>query len=269
MANMIELSKNWVSDGKELKPKTGASSSNTWIFDGREIKPKTGASSSNTWLWDGKEIKPKTSASSSNTWVVEGGKVKPKTSANSSNTYETKGQPSSGDCRPACPEALVILAVPSSLDPLQDWYCRMQDSTDYLIIEQMKAGMAYAIWARNAYVGIWLPDEQGFLISRYKLAPVPFLFVEHHWDTGEPFGTAKPLHPLEMCPLSVPMESEYQDEQQCAELCNWLDDLETRYPPVPGCESVNLRRQAAGKWERRQAMQRLLRHNGTVSEMSR
>ncbi len=52
MANMIELPSNWVCDGKELKPKSGASSSNTWIFDGEEIKPKTSASSSNKWIWN-------------------------------------------------------------------------------------------------------------------------------------------------------------------------------------------------------------------------
>ena len=93
MANTIELPKNWVCDGSELKPKTGANSSNTWILSGKEIKPKTGANSSNTWLWDGKELKPKTSASSSNTWVIDRDKLKPKTSANSSNTYATNGQP--------------------------------------------------------------------------------------------------------------------------------------------------------------------------------
>ena len=60
MANKTELPSNWVCDGKELKPKSGASFSNTWVFDGKEIKPKTGASFSNTWIWDGKELKPKT-----------------------------------------------------------------------------------------------------------------------------------------------------------------------------------------------------------------
>ena len=93
MANTIELPSNWVCDGKELKPKSGASSSNTWIFDGKEIKPKTSASSSNTWIWDGKELKPKTSASSSNTWVIDGQKVKPKTGSNSSNTFEIGRSP--------------------------------------------------------------------------------------------------------------------------------------------------------------------------------
>jgi hypothetical protein len=83
----------WVCDGKELKPKNGASSSNTWVFDGKEIKPKSGASSSNTWVWNGKELKPKSGASSSNTWVVEGGKAKPKSGASSSNTWDVGSAP--------------------------------------------------------------------------------------------------------------------------------------------------------------------------------
>lgn len=88
MTNKVKLPSNWVCNGNELKPKTGASSSNTWILDGKEIKLKSGASSSNTWIWDGKELKPKSGASSSNTWVIDGQKAKPKTNASSSNTYE-------------------------------------------------------------------------------------------------------------------------------------------------------------------------------------
>lgn len=45
-------------------------------------------------------------------------------------------------------------------------------------MNSLQQGMAYAIWARNAYVGIWMPEEKGFLISRYKLSANPFLFIE-------------------------------------------------------------------------------------------
>lgn len=83
----------WVCDGRELKPKSGASFSNTWIFDGKEIKPKSGSSSSNTWAWNGKELKPKFNASSSNTWIVEGGKAKLKSGASSSNTWDVGDAP--------------------------------------------------------------------------------------------------------------------------------------------------------------------------------
>ena len=39
MSNKVELPSNWVCDGKELKPKTGASSTNTWVCDGKEKMP--------------------------------------------------------------------------------------------------------------------------------------------------------------------------------------------------------------------------------------
>ena len=89
MSNKVELPKNWACDGKELKPKSGALTTNTWTFNGREIKPKVGAISSNTWVWDGKELKPKANAMSTNTWVIDGKHVKPKAGATSKNTYET------------------------------------------------------------------------------------------------------------------------------------------------------------------------------------
>ena len=70
MSNKVELPSNWVCDGMELNPKTGASSTNTWVCDGKELKPKTSASSSNTWLIDGQKAKPKTGANSSNTYDI-------------------------------------------------------------------------------------------------------------------------------------------------------------------------------------------------------
>lgn len=92
MANKIELPRDWIVSGAELKPRTGASSSNTWVLTSRgEIKPKTGASSSNTWVFDGEELKPKSGARSSNTWVLTSDKVKPKINARYSNTYDIDG----------------------------------------------------------------------------------------------------------------------------------------------------------------------------------
>ena len=137
-----------------------------------------------------------------------------------------------------------------------DWLLRMRTSTEYLGIEPMQENMAYSIYARNAYVGIWLPEVQGFLISRYKMNPVPFLCVEYHWDTGEPYGTAKPLRPLEVCPLPILPEAAYNDRQQNALLCAWLDALEEREPPILGWDSVGERRQAATSWTQRQEAQR-------------
>lgn len=85
--------KGWVCDGKELKPKFGATSSNTWVFNGREIHPKSGANSSNTWIFDGKELRPKFGANSSNTWIIDGSKARPKFGATSSNTWKVGNAP--------------------------------------------------------------------------------------------------------------------------------------------------------------------------------
>ena len=120
----------------------------------------------------------------------------------------------------------------------------MPDSSDYLGIGSMLPGMVYTIWARNAYAGVWLPKEQGFLISRYKAHPTPFLSIEYHWDLGEPLGTAKPLRPLEACPLPLPQDWTFDQDSQNDVLCSWLDALEEDHPPVPGWDSVGDRRRA-------------------------
>ncbi len=131
-----------------------------------------------------------------------------------------------------------------------NWHLAMQDSTDYLHIDSLIPNMAYAIWARNAYVGIWLPEQKGFLISRYKVNPMPFLFVEYHWDIVEPSGTAKPLRPLEKCLLLLPSCSDYRNDEINSELCGWLDALEEHNPPLPGWDSVGKRRQTnAGRFQ--------------------
>ncbi|WP_034641160.1 hypothetical protein [Chitinilyticum aquatile] len=135
----------------------------------------------------------------------------------------------------------------SELDQRMAWYLRMKQSTNYLGIDQMQAGMAYAIWARNAYVGLWLPEERGFLISRYKMYPTPYLFVEYHWETGEPFGTVKPLRPLEICPIPLVPTSAYHEERDNAQLCGWLDALEERHPPLSGWDSISERRQSIAR----------------------
>lgn len=150
--------------------------------------------------------------------------------------------------------------MPSESTSCLDWFLRMQTSADYLGIEHMQERTAYAIWARNAYVGIWLTEVQGFLISRYKMHPTPFLFVEYHWDSGEPFGTVKPLRPLEICPLPLPPKSACLDEGQNVLLCAWLDALEERHPPLSGWDSVGERRQGSARWVQRQEEQRRLLH---------
>ncbi|MFA5731810.1 MAG: hypothetical protein WCY91_07945 [Acidithiobacillus sp.] len=132
-----------------------------------------------------------------------------------------------------------------------NWLLSMQDSTDYLHIDSLIPNMAYAIWARNAYVGIWIPGENGFLVSRYKIHSEPSLFVEYHWDIGEPLGTAKPLCPLGKSPLTIPSSSSYDDADLSSELCAWLDALEMHNPPLTGWDSVSERRRSAVSFGKR------------------
>lgn len=110
-----------------------------------------------------------------------------------------------------------------------EWYMSMRISEDYLRIHQMQPYMTYIIWARNADVGVWLPEKYGFLISRYKINPEPFLFVEYHWDNGEPYGTVKPIQALELCTFFIPDPSDYRDERHNKELCGWLDGLTAKH----------------------------------------
>lgn len=69
----------------------------------------------------------------------------------------------------------------------------------WIPIEECKDGWVYYIHARNAKVGIYDKNEKGFTISRHKFSD-NYLFVEYHWDTGEPYGTVKPIKELESAP---------------------------------------------------------------------
>ena len=95
----IELSRDWECNGRELKPRSGATSSNTWIYNRKEIKPKVGAKPSDIWLFNGRELVPQVGhASGSVGWFVEGNKIKPKVGgASGTNTYELN-VPSSLSC---------------------------------------------------------------------------------------------------------------------------------------------------------------------------
>jgi len=77
----------------------------------------------------------------------------------------------------------------------------------WIPVEQCKDNHLYCIAARNATLGIWRSQKQGFEIRRDKLGSV-YRFVEYHWDwqDGEilfgkkMLGTAKPLVEIEEAP---------------------------------------------------------------------
>lgn len=72
---------------------------------------------------------------------------------------------------------------------------------EYLKMDQLKAGYLYRIRARNASYGIWLPQRQGFVISRIKFGN-NYLFEEYHWDC-EAFATVKPFEEIERSPFDA------------------------------------------------------------------
>lgn len=67
---------------------------------------------------------------------------------------------------------------------------------NYISIENCKNGYLYKIFARNSWLGIWWAKKKGFIILREKMGST-YLFTEYHWDTGEPFGTVKPIELVE------------------------------------------------------------------------
>lgn len=79
-------------------------------------------------------------------------------------------------------------------------YSKLLQSTNYIPIKQLKAGVTYRIIARNAFRGIWIPEEQGFVISRNKYGRI-YPFVEYHWDSHPCYGTAKPFEIIEQSPF--------------------------------------------------------------------
>lgn len=70
---------------------------------------------------------------------------------------------------------------------------------DYIPIDKCVDGNVYKIAARNGSFGIYSVTEKSFTLSRFKFGD-NFLFDEYHWDTGEPFGTVKPMEDLGPAP---------------------------------------------------------------------
>ncbi len=81
-------------------------------------------------------------------------------------------------------------------------YSKLKRLKNYLSIPDLKKGYLYYIFARNSHLGIWLPESNGFLISRFKYDR-NYLFTEYHWDWNDRFGTVKPLKEIEESPFAV------------------------------------------------------------------
>jgi len=93
---------------------------------------------------------------------------------------------------------------------------------EYIKLEDCVDGMLYLIDSRNLSIGVFNKARNGFIGIRLKWED-RFLFTEYHWDTGEPFGTVKPIKLLENCPI------ENLDERKNPELFQWLEEKEREY----------------------------------------
>jgi hypothetical protein len=74
-----------------------------------------------------------------------------------------------------------------------------KENVNYIPIVQCRDSYLYFIIARNSNLGIYNEKDKSFTISRFKFK-LNYLFEEDHWDTGEPFGTVKPLK--EICEVA-------------------------------------------------------------------
>ena len=69
-------------------------------------------------------------------------------------------------------------------------------------MENLKDRWVYKIRARNAHVGVWIEEKNGFLIPREKFEAL-YLFIEYHYDFDPTIGTAKPYEEIGPCPIGI------------------------------------------------------------------
>jgi hypothetical protein len=95
----------------------------------------------------------------------------------------------------------------------------IENVDNYIPIDSCKNGYVYRIFARNGIVGIFNSQDNSFTLSRFKFNS-NYLFDEYHWDTGEPFGTVKPIEEIDECP-------ENMTESEALEYLNLLTKIYT------------------------------------------
>lgn len=88
-------------------------------------------------------------------------------------------------------------------------YMKERESENYIKISDCKEGYLYYIDARCGSFGIYSIKPMllekfthNFTVSRFKFDD-NFLWIEHHWDDGEPYGTAKPFREIEKVPDEI------------------------------------------------------------------
>lgn len=99
-------------------------------------------------------------------------------------------------------------------------YGRLLKSNKYIKIPNLKPYHTYYILARNANIGIWCPERNDFLISRFKYGR-NYLFGEIHWDADDTFGTAKPFEEIKLS---------YEDTNSSSRIKKLLCDYDNSTP---------------------------------------
>ena len=65
----------------------------------------------------------------------------------------------------------------------------------WIPMSECRHGYLYRICARNGVIGVYDAENKWFALSRHKFN-LNYIDYEEHWDTGEPFGTVKPIEDL-------------------------------------------------------------------------
>lgn len=94
-----------------------------------------------------------------------------------------------------------------------------------ILFEDCEENWLYLIDARNASLGVFQKEAEGFIIARTKFSNT-YLFIEIHYDMSEHHGTATPLLKLEKVPFEVLYkDSIYSDKR----LLQWLIEKKEEY----------------------------------------
>lgn len=90
-------------------------------------------------------------------------------------------------------------------------------------LEDCKDRHLYRIRSRSiGFYGVYLAEHKGFIGVRHKFG-VRYLFVEHHYDTGAPYGTVEAEEDLGRCYIQIPVSKHPGDIQSCPELQTWME----------------------------------------------
>ena len=81
----------------------------------------------------------------------------------------------------------------------------MSTKLDYIRLSECKDRRLYKIHSRNLITGVFSEKVNGFIGIREKFDD-KYLFTEYHYDTGPPFGTAKPVVELSELPEDIELK---------------------------------------------------------------